>query len=488
MSHLTLAHKGLRALEEKSWDTAVTMLSKALLSSTNPAWLLARSKALANLKRYDEALVDAEVAFLTAHDRNIRDLMFQAQHRRALVYFSLGQFANADCCSIYAMRLCKGLPALEKDDIRALHSDETGYWTATLEEATKEAQSEWFHQSRDEGFARDAKNPMPLFKEWQRASLLRIQSLKAMSKLPEDDVARKVTISADPRHKDLAVTKTESNAQDKIPDAVDPQPATRKSAAPCNQPLRMQDYQTDSAIMVSIFTKGVDKQKLHVEFFDDSVLLDPLVYPNGEEKELVIETHSQIKPSASSFTVTPSKVELRLGKKSPGRWPRLTKEDPRGQEFDGGKNKLEGLQDAGKIVGEAAGAEAEQSISGKEAEQVDGKAGTSEHHGDKSSPKATSAKAREAEPASKPGGPAYPTSSRSGPKNWDAIGADSDEEESNVDDFFKRLYKNASEEQRRAMKKSFVESNGTSLSTDWSDVGSRTVEVVAPEGVEAKKW
>lgn len=38
------------------------------------------------------------------------------------------------------------------------------------------------------------------------------------------------------------------------------------------------------------------------------------------------------------------------------------------------------------------------------------------------------------------------------------------------------------------MTKSFVESNGTSLSTNWDDVKDRTVKTVAPEGVEAKKW
>jgi hypothetical protein len=38
------------------------------------------------------------------------------------------------------------------------------------------------------------------------------------------------------------------------------------------------------------------------------------------------------------------------------------------------------------------------------------------------------------------------------------------------------------------MMKSFTESNGTSLSTDWNDVKDRTVKTVPPEGVEAKKW
>jgi suppressor of G2 allele of SKP1 len=88
-------------------------------------------------------------------------------------------------------------------------------------------------------------------------------------------------------------------------------------------------------------------------------------------------------------------------------------------------------------------------------------------------------------------GLSYPTSSRSGPKNWDKLegleGNDS-EDESDVNQFFKKIYKGATPEQQRAMMKSFTESNGTSLSTDWDDVKGRTVETVPPEGVEAKKW
>lgn len=88
----------------------------------------------------------------------------------------------------------------------------------------------------------------------------------------------------------------------------------------------------------------------------------------------------------------------------------------------------------------------------------------------------------------------YPTSSASGPKNWDSIvgaeGGDKsdDEDGKDVNFFFKKLFKNATPEQQRAMMKSFTESNGTSLSTDWDDVKGRTVETVPPEGVEAKKW
>jgi suppressor of G2 allele of SKP1 len=44
------------------------------------------------------------------------------------------------------------------------------------------------------------------------------------------------------------------------------------------------------------------------------------------------------------------------------------------------------------------------------------------------------------------------------------------------------------EDTRRAMMKSFVESNGTVLSTNWKDVGAKKIECTPPEGMELHKW
>ena len=108
--------------------------------------------------------------------------------------------------------------------------------------------------------------------------------------------------------------------------------------------------------------------------------------------------------------------------------------------------------------------------------------------------------------------PSYPTSSKSGPKNWDKLaetltakkkkktrkskkdkskenetagsseeddGIDSDYDTGDaVDGFFKKLYAGADDDTRRAMMKSFQESNGTALSTNWTEVGKGKVEPV----------
>ncbi len=83
---------------------------------------------------------------------------------------------------------------------------------------------------------------------------------------------------------------------------------------------------------------------------------------------------------------------------------------------------------------------------------------------------------------------AYPTSSKTGPKDWDKVGSEANEDDKDANDFFKQLYSSGTPEQQRAMMKSYVESNGTALSTNWDDVKNGPVATVPPKGVEAKKW
>ena len=53
---------------------------------------------------------------------------------------------------------------------------------------------------------------------------------------------------------------------------------------------------------------------------------------------------------------------------------------------------------------------------------------------------------------------------------------------------FKDLYAIADDDCRRAMMKSYTESGGTVFSTNWKDVGSRTLKCEAPNGLEVRHW
>ncbi|XP_057967547.1 protein SGT1 homolog B-like isoform X2 [Malania oleifera] len=91
--------------------------------------------------------------------------------------------------------------------------------------------------------------------------------------------------------------------------------------------------------------------------------------------------------------------------------------------------------------------------------------------------------------------PTYP-SSKARAKDWEKLEALVKKEEKDekldgdaaVNKLFRDIYQNADDDMRRAMSKFFVESNGTVLSTNWKDVGSKKVEGSPPDGMELKKW
>lgn len=75
--------------------------------------------------------------------------------------------------------------------------------------------------------------------------------------------------------------------------------------------------------------------------------------------------------------------------------------------------------------------------------------------------------------------------------DWGAVKLEEEEEgkpegEAALNQLFRQIYGDGSDEQRRAMVKSFTESGGTVLSTNWNDVKSKKVDVQPPKGMEAK--
>lgn len=81
---------------------------------------------------------------------------------------------------------------------------------------------------------------------------------------------------------------------------------------------------------------------------------------------------------------------------------------------------------------------------------------------------------------------AYPTSSKK-KINWNSFKVD-DDKDGEQKDFFQTLFKDMDEDSRRAMMKSYVQSNGTVLTTNWEEAKNKEFETSPPDGMEAKKW
>jgi len=195
---------------------------------------------------------------------------------------------------------------------------------------------------------------------------------------------------------------------------------------------RHEFYETDEKLTLSIFDKGADPAKVSIEFGPRKFLY------KYDDRELVLQPlKGQIDPSKSDYSVGKVKVEIRLAKLAPGRW--------------------------GALVG------------------------------DEPDPVASTSFAPLPPPSTQPTKPR---------KNWDGITeailssekpitSDQDPNaggDSTVNEFFQKLFANADEDTKRAMMKSYSESGGTTLSTNWDEVKKGTVEVKPPEGSEWKKW
>lgn len=191
--------------------------------------------------------------------------------------------------------------------------------------------------------------------------------------------------------------------------------------------LKYDWYQTESHVIITVLVKNLSENDVKSQIGETSVALD-LKLPNNEDEKVNLELFKSVKPAESTVKVTTSKVEIKLKKAEACQW-----------------SKLEG-----KIA---------------EAEIV------------------------------KPASAAFPSGpSRS--KDWDKIVNEFDEEEKaaktagegSVDELFREIYEKSDDATRRAMNKSYSESAGTVLSTNWGEVGKETQNVKPPDGVEYKKW
>ncbi|XP_055686679.1 protein SGT1 homolog [Lutzomyia longipalpis] len=77
--------------------------------------------------------------------------------------------------------------------------------------------------------------------------------------------------------------------------------------------------------------------------------------------------------------------------------------------------------------------------------------------------------------------------------NWDKFCKENENSEEakgeeGLQKLFEKIYGDSSDEVRKAMNKSFSESSGTVLSTNWTEVGATKVGVKPPDGTEFKKW
>lgn len=254
-------------------------------------------------------------------------------------------------------------------------------------------------------------------------------------------------------------------------------------------------YQTDAYIVVTVMIRNLTAENVVVDFTEDTASLCCKL-AEDTEYTLNLKLYKNINCKESSFKVTVSKVELKMKKAESNRWQHLESEDKDAN--DQGALRLNQITQT-----DEAKEQSEETVAGDVVAQ-DSSAVASEQNEENFA--AASNPVVESIVVSEPVGPAAPTAvlktsttvnkASKKVKDWDKIASEIEKEEEeeakegggSVEELFRRIYSSSSEETRRAMMKSFTESGGTVLSTNWDEVGRKKTEVKPPEGCEYRQW
>jgi len=202
--------------------------------------------------------------------------------------------------------------------------------------------------------------------------------------------------------------------------------------------VRKDFYQKDNIVCATFYVKGIEAESSTIDI-QTSVLHIKLQTPNQSVDEQY-QLFTEIEPDKSSFKIFSTKLEVKLVSTSFVKWPSLEKTTDASAPATTVNPTMSGDSNAVRV---------------------------------------------------------YPSSSvKKQPADWNKLEADVIKEEKDekkegdegLNHLFQNIFKDGTPEQQKAMIKSFTESGGTVLSTNWDEVGGKKVEVQPPDGMEFKKW
>ncbi|KAI1964032.1 Cochaperone protein [Ophidiomyces ophidiicola] len=467
---MDFAAQGAKAISASNFPLAIQNFTQALTVNPHATdYYIKRSTAYLRLKPADggpdfkAALRDAEMAVALGIRRARRELILAGQLRRAIVLYQMNQFGDAD----FLFRFLRGKightkpKSLSDDAMSAMNPADKS--TAAREASNREQELTIWEikvASQLQKLAPGDEKAKVTVEEIPSITIPDPTELKKLYQAQLKDMKAGIELSS------VQARKNEDNTSNTLrgsfkastggSDAVGAQTNSTSVEIPsgpqdpASKKYRHEWYQNHDTVVVTLYAKGVPKDKAEIEIQERSL---SITFPTGISSDSTFSLDplfAAVDVEESKSSVMSTKVEIILRKRQPGqKWASLESSPvPSGETVTYPVPSTSSAFAVGKA-------------------------------------------------------PAYPTSARGGAKDWDKVAAelsakkatdtsdkskdadaDSDLEEYNagdpVDAFFKKLYANADDDTRRAMMKSYYESKGTALSTNWSEVGKGPVQEHPP--------
>lgn len=273
------ANQGDKAASQSNWPLAITHYTNALIENPRaPSYYIKRSTAYSRRKAVDggpdltAALGDVELALALARERGKRELIIEAQLRRAIVLFQSERFGDAG----YLFDLLEDKLGIKDGAGAGAAGDKSAQVQAAMA-AQKGSQQKLENELKiwrlkikgkiGKLEAGDEKLAVTI-KEYPD---LKIPEAEELRKRLKEQLSSSGAASVVDRTKESALDVSGSTS---APFTAGPgAPAATTAPAPASAPakIRHEWYQSQDAVVVTIYAKNVDKSKLETDLQDNSV-------------------------------------------------------------------------------------------------------------------------------------------------------------------------------------------------------------------------
>ncbi|KAJ5442044.1 hypothetical protein N7445_005051 [Penicillium cf. griseofulvum] len=439
---MNAAARGDEASAASNYPVAIQHYTHALSELPRaPAYYISRSTAYSRLKpadggpNYQAALNDAEIALQLAKERGNRELILSAQMRRAVSLYQLERYGDAGFIFDIIADKTKSekVPENKSEQVQAAMGGPGSGWGGPKNNYSAQMPIWIAKLTRKQGELHkdDPKLAVSIAEYPSSTHVPTAEEAKAQWEALKAGIPEQAAETSQQASTEVAQAEADLNAQHI-------NSITSSSATPAGpEKVRHEWYQSQDSVVVTLYVKGIPMESVSGQMGENSIsVYFPL--PSGAGHNFTLDPlYAPINHAESKVSVKGTKIEITLRKKTAGQ-------------------KWSALKGSATNPTEITDRPAEQKV-----------------------------------PATS--GPSYPTSSRHGTKDWDKLassltgkksndkavdGGDVSDDEGGdaVDGFFKKLYAGADPETRRAMIKSYTESQGTALSTNWSEVAKGKVE------------